>query len=80
MDGTELRREVARLRAGWRAEARLGLLRRGQLEAAAATAADCVAGAREPQRRFDALRRRPVHVPMRWAVRPTTRGRLAVGG
>ncbi len=53
MDGDELGREVARLRAEGRARARFAVLRQSLPEATAATAAECVAGAREPLRRFD---------------------------
>ncbi len=71
MDGTELGRRVARLRAEGRARARSAALRRGQPEAAAATAAECVASAKEPLRRFDALRRQlgPDPLPAWWAAR-----------
>ena len=80
MDGIELGRQIARLRSAWRAQTRLAILRRSQPGAAAATAADCVEGAREPLRRFDALRRRPGPdpLPIWWAARPGG-GRLAGG-
>ena len=71
MDGTELGREVARLRAEGRARARSAVLRQHLSEATTATAADCVRAVREPLRWFDALRRRPgPHtLPAWWAAR-----------
>ncbi len=71
MDGDELERRVARLRAEGRAHARSAALRQSQPDAAAATAAECVASAKEPLRRFDALRRRPGPdpLPVWWAAR-----------
>ncbi len=71
MDGDELGRRVARLRAEGRAQARSAALRQSQPEATAATAAECVASAKEPLRRFDALRRRPGPdpLPVWWAAR-----------
>ena len=71
MDGIELGREVARLRAEGRARAKSAVLRRSLPEATAATAAECVASAKEPLRRFDALRRRPGPDPLPawWAAR-----------
>jgi hypothetical protein len=82
MDGTELGREVARLRAEGRARARFAVLRQSLPEATAATAAECVAGAREPLRRFDALRRRPGPdpLPVWWAARQTGGGGPLAGG
>jgi hypothetical protein len=81
MDGDELGRQVARLRAEGRARAEAAALRRGQPGAAAATAAECVAAAWEPLRRFDALRRRPGPDPLPawWAARQTGGGPLAGG-
>ena len=75
MDGIELGREVARLRAEGRARGKSTVLRRSLPEATAATAADCVASAKEPRRRFVALRRRPEQVPLavRWPARPSAR-------
>ena len=72
MDGVELGRQVARMRAESRARTRLAVLWRSRSADAAATAADCVESAREPLRRFDALRRRPEQVPIavRWPARP----------
>ncbi len=72
MDGIELGREVAGLRAEGRARAKFAVLRQSLSEATAATAAGCVASAKEPLRRFDALRRRPGPVPLaiRWPARP----------
>jgi len=72
MDGTELAQQVARQRAEWKEQERLAVPWRSQPEGAPATAADCVAGSREPSRRFDALRRRsaPVAVAFRWPGRP----------
>ena len=72
MDGTELGRQIARMRAEASARTKLTILWRGLPEMAAATAADCVASAREPLRRFDALRRRPGPDPLviRWRARP----------
>ena len=68
MDGIELGREVARLRAEGRARARFAVLRRSLSEATTATAADCVRVVGEPLRRFDALRRRlgPRPLPAWW--------------
>ena len=81
MDGTELGREVARLRADGRARARFAVLRQHLPEATTATAADCVRAVREPLRRFDALRRRPGPRPLPawWAARQTGGGTLAHG-
>ena len=79
MDGDEFGRRVARQRAEGRARAKAAALRRGQPEAAAATAAECVASAKEPLRRFDALRRRPPGpdpLPAWWAARPGGGGPL----
>ena len=73
MDGIEIGREAARLRADRGARATLDALRRGQPEetaAASATAADCAAASKNPLRRLDSLRRRPVSVRTRW---PTLR-------
>jgi hypothetical protein len=72
MDGIELGRQVARLRTEWRARARLAVLWQGESAATDATAADCVERAKEPLRRFDALRRRPGPDPLaiRWRARP----------
>jgi hypothetical protein len=72
MDGTELGRQIARMRAESSARTKLTILWRGLPEMAAATAADCVESAKEPVRRFDALRRRPGPVPLaiRWPTRP----------
>ena len=82
MDGDELGRHVARLRAEGRARARLAVLWQSQPEATAATAAECVASAREPLRRFDALRRRPGPdpLPVWWAARQTGGGGPLAGG
>ena len=73
MDGTELGLQIARMRAESRARTRLAIPWRSQPADAAATAADCAESAKEPLRRFDALRRRPGPVPlaMRWPGRPT---------
>lgn len=79
MDGIELGRRVARQQAGRGADAKLAASGRGQPGAAAATGVDCAAGAPDPLRQFGALRRRQVPSPMRWAARPTAKGRLAVG-
>ncbi len=81
MDGTELGREVARLRAEGRARARFAVLRQSPPQATTATAAECVRVVREPLRRFDALRRRPgPHPPPAWwAARQTGGGPLAHG-
>ena len=78
MDGIELGRRIARLRAAWRAQARAVFVWRGHPEDAAATAADCVRSAKEPLRRFDALRRRPGPDPLavRWPARPGGDGTL----
>lgn len=70
MDGIELGREVARLRAAGRAEARLGMLRRSRPEPNTATAADCVATVREPLLRLEPLRRQPGPTGMRWPAPP----------
>ena len=72
MDGTELGRQIARMRAESSARTKLTILWRGLPEMAAATAADCMESAKEPVRRFDALRRRPGPVPLaiRWPTRP----------
>ena len=64
MDGIELGRQIARLRAEGRARARLAVLWRSQPESAGVTAADHVESAREPPRRFDALRRPPQPDPL----------------
>ena len=64
MDGIEFGREVSWLRAEWKTRARVGVLWRRHPDAAAATAADCAAAARDPLRRFDALRRRPGPDPL----------------
>ncbi len=76
MDGTELGREVARLRAEGRARARFAVLRQSLPEATTATAAECVQVVREPLRRFDALRRRhgPHPLPAWRAARRTGGG------
>ncbi len=76
MDGTELGREVAPLRVEGRAHAKLGALRRGQPEAAAATAADCAATTRNRLGRCVALRRRPGPDPLPawWAACQTSGG------
>jgi hypothetical protein len=81
MEGTELERGVARQRAEWKARARLAVLWQSQPEGASATAADCVAGGREPSRRFEALRRRsaPPPVAFRWTGRPGGGGPSAHG-
>jgi hypothetical protein len=78
MDGDELGRQVARLRAEGRARAKSAALWQDHPEATTATAAECVAGAREPLRRFDALRRRPGPDPLPawWAARQTGGGPL----
>ncbi len=82
MDGIELGREIARLRAEGRTRAKFAVLWQSQPEATAATAAEWVASVREPQRRFDALRRRPgpdrLPTGWGWGERPT-RGPLAGG-
>ena len=79
MDGTELGRRIARLRAEARTQGKLAVLRRSSPETTAATAAECVANAREPSRRFDALRRRqgPDPLPVWWAARQTDGGWFA---
>ncbi len=59
MDGIELGRRAARMRAASRAMTRLAILWRSRSADAAATAAECVESAREPLRRFATLRRRP---------------------
>ena len=71
MNGIELGRQVARLRAEGKVRARLAAVWRGRPEDAGATAADCVESAKEPLRRFDALRRRPGPDPLaiRWPAR-----------
>ncbi len=71
MDGVELAREVARLRAEGRAQAQVAVLWRGHPDMAVATAAECVQAVKEPLRRFDALRRRsgPEPLPVWWAAR-----------
>ena len=78
MDGVELGRQVARMRAESRARTRLAVLWRSRSADAAATTADCVGSAKEPLRRFDALRRRPEQVPVavRWPARPGGGGPL----
>ncbi len=79
MDGYELGRRIARLRAEGRARARVAALWQNLPEASTATAAECVASAKEPLRRFDALRRRsgPDPLPAWWAARQTGGGPLA---
>ncbi len=72
MDGDELGRQVARLRAEGRARTKIAVLWQSLPEATAATAAECVASAKDPLRRFDALRRRqpgPDPLPVWWASR-----------
>ncbi len=71
MDGDELGREVARLLAEGRARTKFALLWQSLPEATAATAAECVASAKDPLRRFDALRRQPGPdpLPVWWASR-----------
>ncbi len=76
MDGDELGRRVARLRAEGRAQAKAAVLWRGHPDMAVATAAECVQAVKEPLRRFDALRRRsgPDPLPVWWAARQTSGG------
>jgi hypothetical protein len=64
MEGIELERRSARQRAEWKEQARLAVLWQSQPEGAPATAADWVAGSREPSRRFDAIRRRSAPPPV----------------
>jgi len=73
MDGDELGRQVARLRAEGRVHAKSAALWRDHPETTAATAAECVQAVKEPLRRFDALRRRPGADPLPawWAARRT---------
>jgi hypothetical protein len=59
MDGIELGRRAARMRAASRAMTRLAILWRSRSADAAATAAEGVERAREPLRRFATLRHRP---------------------
>ena len=71
MDGDEVGRRVARLRAEGRAQAKAATLWRDHSEMTVATAAECVQAVKEPLRRFDALRRRPGPdpLPVWWASR-----------
>ena len=69
MDGTELGREVARLRAEGRAQAKAAALWRNHPDTTTASAADCVRVVKEPLRRFDALRRRPEPDPLAYVDR-----------
>ena len=82
MDGDELGRRVARLRAEGRAQAKAAVLWRGHPDMAVATAAECVQAVKEPLRRFDALRRRsrPDPLPVWWAARRTSGGDPFAGG
>ena len=82
MDGIEVGRQVSRLRAEGRVQAKAAALRRSLPEATTATAAECVANAKEPLRRFEALRRRqpgPDPLPVWWAARQTGGGPPARG-
>ncbi len=76
MDGDEFARQVARLRAEGRAQAKAAALWRDHPEMTVATAAECVHAVKEPLRRFDALRRRsgPDPLPVWWAARQTGGG------
>ena len=69
MDGIQLGRRVGPPRAEVRARARFVVLRRSLPETAATTDAERVASAREPLRRFDALRRRTGADPLARADR-----------
>ena len=82
MDGDELGRRVARLRAEGQAQAKAAALWRDHPEVTVATAAECVQAVKEPQRRFDALRRRsgPNPLPAWWAERQTGGGGPFAGG
>ena len=82
MDGDELVRRVARLRAEARARAQAVALWRDHPEMTVATAAGCVQAVKEPLRRFDALRRRsgPDPLPVWWAARQANGGGPFAGG
>ena len=82
MDGDELVRRVARLRAEGRARAQAAALWRDHPEMTVATAAGCVQAVKEPLRRFDALRRRsgPDPLPVWWAARQANGGGPFAGG
>ena len=69
MDGIELGRQVARMRAESTARTRLAIRGRSRSPDAAATDAERVASALEPLRRFDALRRRTGADPLARADR-----------
>jgi len=57
MDGTELGRQVQRLRAQAKAQRKLALLARERSRQAGTSAADCLRRAWEPSRRLEPLRR-----------------------
>ncbi len=83
MDGDELGRRVARLRAEGRARAKSAALWRDHPEATTTTAAECVQVVKETLRRFDALRRRrpePDPLPAWWAARQTGGSDPLAGG
>ncbi len=64
MDGIEFGQQIARLRTERRTRTKIAILWQSELAATQATAADCVRRAKEPLRRFDALRRRPGPDPL----------------
>lgn len=79
MDGTELGRRIARLRAEAKARRRLATLwRMHPAMPAAASAADCLRSAKEPTRRLEPLRHRPGSEPTRGG-RASRRGAVALG-
>ena len=82
MDGDEVGRRVARLRAEGRAHAQAVALWRDHPEMTVATAAECVQAVKEPLRRLDALRRRsgPDPLPVWWAAWQTGGGGPSAGG